>query len=119
MIGFDVLLEGVVEMNHSFGVDRRAELGAFHTELEVLAVHVIAVGDGVADFGSLGIDHAGGELERLLRLKEIVIRVGARHGHGKQQQQNRQHQPAQRIERQCRPLTAPRAQRLRLQHITP
>jgi hypothetical protein len=73
VIGLDLLVEGLVEL-HLAGRDLRlAQLRAGCAELEALAVHVVAVGDRIADLRRLRIEHAGGKFESLLGRQEVVI----------------------------------------------
>jgi hypothetical protein len=78
MIGLDVLLEGVVELDLAGRDGRLAQLGAAGAEMEALAVHVIAIGDRVVDHDGMRAVHVGGKPEGLLGRQEVLVGPGRR-----------------------------------------
>jgi hypothetical protein len=89
-VGFHVFLECLVEL-HLAGRDRRfAQRCALGPESEALAVHVVAVGDPVADFDGFLVQHAAGKAERRLRLEVVFFRMSSRRNQAGQQGQQSQ-----------------------------
>ena len=65
--------------------------GGFGGEAEALAVEVIAVGDGVADFRRTCVERACGKAEGLVRLEQLVrVRPVCETQHGHEQQSEEQ-----------------------------
>ena len=89
--GFDVLAEGLVELDLAGRVGRFAERCAFGRNGEAFAVQVVAGRHGEVDFDGTLVQGARREAERLLRLEEVVGGTGTE---GRRQQQAEQPQRA-------------------------
>ncbi len=72
-VGFDIFLEGLVIFDLSRWKDRRAQAGIPGLDLESFAIHVISIGDDVADFRGLGVAHFGGKLKGFCRFEKVAV----------------------------------------------
>jgi len=81
MIGFDLLLEGLVVLDLAWRDLRLAQGRAAGAELEAFAVHVVAVDNRIGHHGRPRIFHPGRELECRCGVEKLLR--GA-HGIGQQ-----------------------------------
>ncbi len=81
MIGLNVFLKGFIKFNLAGWKNRGTHLAAFHAKFEMLAIHVVAVGDCIGHLGRLRIEHLGRKFERHLRVEKILSRLH----HGRKQ----------------------------------
>ena len=85
-VGLD-LAEILILLDLAGRQNRRAEISTLEDELELVAIHVVAIGDLPASFDGLGIEGAGREAERELGIQRLF---GADHsGHGEEQEEKK------------------------------
>ena len=74
-IGFDVLLEGFVELDLALGQHRRPQRRIGGRELELLAVQVVAGRDRQHHLDAAVVDGARGQLEGDVRVEKVIRRM--------------------------------------------
>jgi hypothetical protein len=84
-MAFNILLKGLIKLNLAGGDVGLAQLdgSGLCRELELLAVHVVAVGDDKPHLHGLVVNGFGRKLKRFFGIEKVVCRAG-RVGQGKQ-----------------------------------
>jgi hypothetical protein len=91
VIGLDVLVEGLVELDLTGWNLRLAQRGAGGAEFEALAVHVVAVCNLEGDGHRLRVGHRGREAESRGRIEELLVgcaRAGVEQARDEKQQRD-------------------------------
>src|SRR5574343_375059 len=88
-IGFYIFLESLIEMHGAGRYRQRAHFGPHGTELEALAVHIIAIGDLEGDRYRMAVQSSRREFERHIRFEETIIGTGRHRAKNSDQREQR------------------------------